>query len=114
MPAPRHVTASPLSSRCETLEPSLTFALHGALGSEVAPMKRRQPMMTKPISKVLTLSEVSEYLNVSPVTIYRLLRRRQIPAFRLAGNWRFNIEDLALWMESQSNKFEAGDRRKSQ
>jgi excisionase family DNA binding protein len=63
-------------------------------------------MMLKTIPKVLTLSEVSDYLSVSPVTIYRLLRRRQIPAFRLAGNWRFNIEDLALWIETQSNKFE--------
>ncbi len=77
-------------------------------------MKRQQPVMPKSIPKVLTLSEVSDYLNVSPVTIYRLLRRRQIPAFRLAGNWRFNIEDLTLWIESQSNKFEPGGSRKPQ
>jgi excisionase family DNA binding protein len=75
-------------------------------------MKRREPVMTNAIPKVLTLSEVSDYLNVSPVTIYRLLRRKQIPAFRLAGNWRFNVEDLALWMEGQSNKFEQGGSRK--
>jgi excisionase family DNA binding protein len=75
-------------------------------------MKRREPVMTNAIPKVLTLSEVSDYLNVSPVTIYRLLRRKQIPAFRLAGNWRFNVEDLTLWMEGQSNKFEPGGSRK--
>jgi excisionase family DNA binding protein len=76
-------------------------------------MKRREPVMTNGIPKVLTLSEVSDYLNVSPVTIYRLLRRKQIPAFRLAGNWRFNVEDLTLWMEGQS-KFEHGASRKPQ
>jgi excisionase family DNA binding protein len=75
-------------------------------------MKRREPVMSNAIPKVLTLSEVSDYLNVSPVTIYRLLRRKQIPAFRLAGNWRFNVEDLALWMEGQSNKLEHGGSRK--
>jgi excisionase family DNA binding protein len=75
-------------------------------------MKRREPVMPNAIPKVLTLSEVSDYLNVSPVTIYRLLRRKQIPAFRLAGNWRFNVEDLALWMEGQYNKFEHGGSRK--
>ena len=75
-------------------------------------MKRREPVMTNAIPKVLTLSEVSDYLNVSPVTIYRLLRRKQIPAFRLAGNWRFNVEDLALWMYGKSNKFELGGSRK--
>jgi len=69
-------------------------------------------VMPNAIPKVLTLSEVSDYLNVSPVTIYRLLRRKQIPAFRLAGNWRFNVEDLALWMEGQSNKLEPGGSRK--
>ena len=68
--------------------------------------------MPNEIPKVLTLSEVSNYLNVSPVTIYRLLRRKQIPAFRLAGNWRFNVEDLALWMEGQYNKFEPAGSRK--
>ena len=41
--------------------------------------------MPNAIPKVLTLSEVSDYLNVSPVIIYRLLRRKQIPAFRLAA-----------------------------
>jgi excisionase family DNA binding protein len=75
-------------------------------------MKRPQPVTHEALSKVLTLSEVSDYLNVSPVTIYRLLKRKRIPAFRVAGNWRFNIEDLALWMESQSNNFEAGGVRK--
>jgi excisionase family DNA binding protein len=75
-------------------------------------MRRREPVMTNAIPKVLTLSEVSDYLNVSPVTIYRLLRRKQIPAFRLAGNWRFNVEDLTLWMEGQSNKLEHGASRK--
>jgi len=42
--------------------------------------------------KVLTIPEVSEYLRVSRQTIYRMLRRRDIPAFRLGGDW--NIPSL--------------------
>ena len=61
-------------------------------------------MIADMVPKILTLLEVSEYLNVSPATIYRLLRQKEIPAFRLAGNWRFNIEDLKLWMDSKSRK----------
>ena len=45
-------------------------------------------------SRLLTLTEVSIYLRVSRVTVYRMLRRKYIPAFRIAGKWRFNIEDL--------------------
>ena len=68
--------------------------------------------MPNVIPKVLTLTEVCDYLNVSPVTIYRLLKRKRIPAFRVAGSWRFNVEDLAVWMEDQSNKFDpAGSRQ---
>lgn len=56
--------------------------------------------MTK--TKVLTLAEVSRYLRVSRVTIYRMIRRKDIPAFRLAGSWRFNIEDLERWIDRES------------
>ena len=57
--------------------------------------------MTTPF-KVLTVPEVCEYLRVSRVTVYRMLRRRDLPAFRIAGNWRFNVEDLERWMERES------------
>ena len=76
-------------------------------------MSRPQRVIADVIPKVLTLLEVSEYLNVSPATIYRLLRQKEIPAFRLSGNWRFNIEDLNLWMDSKSKKSEPRDPLKS-
>ncbi len=59
--------------------------------------------------KVLTIPEVSEYLRVSRQTIYRMLKRGDIPAFRIGGDWRFNIEDLGHWIEKESQarkKFE--------
>ena len=52
--------------------------------------------------KVLTIHEVSEYLRVSRQTIYRMLRRGDIPGFRIGGDWRFNIEDLGHWVEKGS------------
>ena len=53
-------------------------------------------------SRLMTLPEVSVYLRVSRVTVYRMLRRRDIPAFRIAGKWRFIIEDLGHWIEKES------------
>ena len=48
-------------------------------------------------SKVLTVREVSDYLRVHPSTIYRLLRQRQLPAFRVGSDWRFNVEAIDRW-----------------
>ena len=47
--------------------------------------------------KILTLKEVSEYLRVHPSTIYRLLRKKQIPSFKLGADWRFNREHIDEW-----------------
>ena len=41
---------------------------------------------------VMTVLEVCEYLRVSRQTLYRMLRRGDIPAFRIGADWRFNIE----------------------
>jgi excisionase family DNA binding protein len=49
---------------------------------------------------VLTLMEVAAYLKVHPSTIYRLLRRGQIPAFRVGSDWRFNREHIDRWRKS--------------
>jgi excisionase family DNA binding protein len=46
---------------------------------------------------VLNLVEVAEYLRVHPSTIYRMLKRRQIPAFKVGTDWRFNSESIDRW-----------------
>jgi excisionase family DNA binding protein len=46
---------------------------------------------------VMTVKELSAYLHVHPTTIYRLLRNRQIPGFRIDGDWRFHIKAIDEW-----------------
>src|SRR5579862_5941884 len=46
---------------------------------------------------LLTVKDVAAYLQVNQTTIYRLLRRAQIPAFKLGGDWRFNLESIDRW-----------------
>ena len=48
-------------------------------------------------AKTTTVKEVSSYLKVHPTTIYRLLKRKQIPAVHVGGSWRFNIETIDRW-----------------
>jgi excisionase family DNA binding protein len=49
----------------------------------------------------MTVREVAAYLRVHLPTIYRLLRQNQIPAFRIGGDWRFNIEAIDHWRRQQ-------------
>ena len=50
-------------------------------------------------SRVLTVQEVSNYLRVHPSTIYRMLKKNQLPAFRVGSDWRFTVEAIDKWRE---------------
>jgi len=50
------------------------------------------------MSTVLTLEEVAHFLKAHPSTIYRLLRRGLIPAFRIGSDWRFSQDSLERWI----------------
>jgi excisionase family DNA binding protein len=49
------------------------------------------------MARVLTLDEVASYLRVHPSTIYRLLKKKQLPAFKVGSDWRFNLESIDRW-----------------
>ena len=53
-------------------------------------------------TKVLTVSELSEYLRVHRSTIYRLLKKGQLPGFKIGSDWRFNVEAIDEWRMHQS------------
>jgi excisionase family DNA binding protein len=54
--------------------------------------------------EVMTLREASEYLGISPDTLYKYLGDRQIPAFKLGNRWRFKKDLLDRWMEKKSER----------
>jgi excisionase family DNA binding protein len=49
------------------------------------------------MAKVLTLGELASYLRVHPSTIYRLLKKKRLPAFKVGSDWRFNVESIDRW-----------------
>lgn len=49
------------------------------------------------MASVLTLEEVAGYLRVHPSTIYRLLKKKKLPAFKVGSDWRFNLESIDRW-----------------
>jgi excisionase family DNA binding protein len=40
---------------------------------------------------VLTVEEVARYLHVHKSTIYRLLRQKELPAFKVGSDWLLNV-----------------------
>jgi excisionase family DNA binding protein len=66
------------------------------------------------MGELLNVSEIARYLKVTPATIYRLLKKGRIPAFRVGGNWRFNLEAIDKWMregEASPNSALSGQAR---
>lgn len=49
----------------------------------------------------LTVREVASYLGVDEKTIYRLVKRGELPGFKVAGTWRFKKGDIDQWIERQ-------------
>ena len=52
---------------------------------------------------LMTLQETADYLRVTRSTIHRLLKRNQIPAFRIGRHWRFNLEEIENWCSSRAS-----------
>ena len=49
------------------------------------------------MNEVLTVAEVAGFLRVNWSTVYKLISRGELPAFKVGSDWRFNrtqIEDL--------------------
>ena len=64
------------------------------------------------LKEVMTLREASEYLGISPDTLYKYLSENRVPAFKLGNRWRFKKDLLDRWMERKSERTElAGDSR---
>jgi excisionase family DNA binding protein len=54
-------------------------------------------------SRVMTVKELSDYLKVHPSTVYRQLKRGQLPAFKVGSDWRFNVESIDRWRLQQDS-----------
>ncbi|HEY6394374.1 MAG TPA: helix-turn-helix domain-containing protein [Candidatus Binataceae bacterium] len=55
-------------------------------------------------NKVMTVKEVAEYLRCHESTIYRMLRRRQLPAFKIGTDWRFHIDAIQNWQAQATER----------
>lgn len=52
--------------------------------------------------EVMDIRQASEYLGISPDSLYKYASENFIPAFKLGNRWRFKRSLLERWMEQQS------------
>jgi excisionase family DNA binding protein len=57
---------------------------------------------------LLTLDNVAQYLHVHRSTIYRMIKKNQLPAFKFGGEWRFNPESIERWRSVAEQNINAG------
>ena len=66
-------------------------------------------------NRVMTITEIAEYQRVHPSTVYRLLKQRAIPGFRVGRDWRFDRESIDEWrLKSTVQEDAVGKRPKDQ
>ncbi|MDL1971313.1 MAG: helix-turn-helix domain-containing protein [Candidatus Desulfofervidaceae bacterium] len=52
--------------------------------------------------EIMTVKQVAEYLQMNEHTIYKLARSGQIPAIKIAGQWRFKKDVIDKWISEKS------------
>lgn len=57
-------------------------------------------------SPIMTTPEVAQYLQVHQSTLYKLIRRGQIPVFKIGSDYRFDRDTIKTWMADRISKFQ--------
>ena len=54
------------------------------------------------MDELLTTKEIAKYLRLRPETVLRKVRRREIPAIKMGGRFRFDKEQIDEWLRHRS------------
>jgi excisionase family DNA binding protein len=56
------------------------------------------------VREVMDIRMASDYLGISPDTLYKYASDGFVPAFKLGNRWRFKRSRLDGWMDQQSSE----------
>ncbi len=62
--------------------------------------------------EVMNIRQASQYLGVSPDTLYKYVYEERIPAFKLGNRWKFKKTILDTWMERKSSQSEGRGKKR--
>jgi len=69
--------------------------------------KGAQDFLPKPfsdISRIMTIKDVAEYLNLHQLTVYRLAQQGKIPFFKTGRQWRIKKDILEKWVDQEEKR----------
>jgi excisionase family DNA binding protein len=58
--------------------------------------------------EIMTLKDVAEFLKCHESTVYRQLKKGNIPRWRLGRDWRFNRKDILRWIANGGTSLNNG------
>src|SRR6266536_6098298 len=97
---------NPLSVRFRE-DPSPNDVLHGWTWQDRNSAERNDMADSR---EVMNIRQASQYLGVSPDTLYKYVNEQKIPAFKLGNRWRFKKSRLDQWMEVKTKKAKAASQ----
>ena len=62
----------------------------------------RSNLLVPEVREVMDIRQASDYLGISPDTLYKYASEGFVPAFKLGNRWRFKRSRLDEWMDRQS------------
>lgn len=65
-------------------------------------LAEKRNLLVPEIREVMDIRQASDYLGISPDTLYKYASEGFIPAFKLGNRWRFKRSRLDEWMDQQS------------
>jgi excisionase family DNA binding protein len=68
----------------------------------------RSNLLVPEIREVMDIRQASDYLGISPDTLYKYASEGFVPAFKLGNRWRFKRSRLDEWMDRQSDMQSGG------
>lgn len=53
--------------------------------------------------RLLTLADAAGILQVSKRTLFRMIQQKQVPAFKVGGQWRIRESQFIKWVEDKES-----------
>ncbi|MBI3000051.1 MAG: helix-turn-helix domain-containing protein [Deltaproteobacteria bacterium] len=53
--------------------------------------------------RLITLAEAASLLQVSKRTLLRMIQKKEVPAFKVGGQWRIRESQFKEWVDNKAN-----------
>lgn len=93
-----HWAAAFANERAATLRTIMALALLNLRAVDTPTENEPNPL------SLLTLKEAAELLRLSGRTVHRMVKRKELPAFKVGGQWRVNESHLTQWIQGLNER----------